>query len=261
MKLSIITCTYNSEKYLQECLEGITSQWLKTDEYEHIFIDAFSTDKTLDIIGKYKKNNIDHTINIIQQKPQWIYHAMNEWIKQSWWEYLMFCNSDDYLQKNMLKNYINHINKTHKKDIYYARFNRESGWRIIWTIPSSNRIVLFLQKILFYIWLNTLVYHPTTIIKKSLFDELWYYDETKKIASDYGFWLNCIKYKKTFVYFPYVVNNFRVNEWSITSNPANKQIEMNENYYFRKKYLWWWWVIIHQISKLYVYFSSNSNKW
>lgn len=259
-KVSIITCTYNSEQYLQDCIEWIVSQQLDPDDYEHIFVDGLSKDLTINIIKKYMDKYPDHAIKVIQQKPQWIYSAMNEWIKQSSWDYVMFLNSDDYLQKDILKEYIKHINKTNNKDIYYARFNRVSEWKTLWTIPSSNRIAFFLQKILFYVWLNTLVYHPTTIIKRSLFNELWYYDEAKKIASDYGFWLNCIKHKKAFVYFPHVVSNFRANNGSITSNPANKEREIDENYYFRKKYLWRWWVIIHQISKIYIRLSLNSKK-
>ncbi len=46
--VSIITCTFNSEKYLRKALQSIENQSYL--EIEHIINDAYSTDSTLDII-------------------------------------------------------------------------------------------------------------------------------------------------------------------------------------------------------------------
>ena len=106
MKLSIITCTYNSEKYLQECFDSVVFQNLNSDVYEQIFVDWFSTDSTIDILQEYQKNNPKKNITITQRIARGIYNAMNEWIKLSQWEYLLFLNSDDYLEKDILKEYL-----------------------------------------------------------------------------------------------------------------------------------------------------------
>ena len=52
--LSIIVLTYNSEKYIAKCLDAIIENSSKKDEI--IVIDNNSTDNTLDILKKYKKD-------------------------------------------------------------------------------------------------------------------------------------------------------------------------------------------------------------
>lgn len=49
MKLSIITCTLNSEKYLEESIRSVRAQTYSDIEY--VFVDGGSTDRTLEIIG------------------------------------------------------------------------------------------------------------------------------------------------------------------------------------------------------------------
>ena len=250
MRLSIITCTYNSEKYLPQCLESVLSQNINPDEYEHIIVDGNSTDKTITILELYKVDNPQYHITIIKKNPKWVYNAMNEGIKIAKGAYVIFLNSDDYWKQGVMLNYIKYIQKTHDQDVYYARFCVRSNDIITWTAPFSNILLYQIQRLLFFLWFNTLVYHPTTIIKKSLFDELWLYDETKKIASDYGFWLACIKAKKKFTYYPHITSNFRMHIWSLTSNNSNRGIWIDEEYQFRKKYFWRWWICVHTLNNI-----------
>ena len=49
-KISIITVTKNSEKFLQETIDSLSKQ--THQNFEHIIVDGASTDKTLDIIKK-----------------------------------------------------------------------------------------------------------------------------------------------------------------------------------------------------------------
>ena len=51
-KISIITVTKNSEKFLKDCILSVKKQSYKN--YEHIIIDGNSTDKTIKIIKSFK---------------------------------------------------------------------------------------------------------------------------------------------------------------------------------------------------------------
>jgi glycosyltransferase involved in cell wall biosynthesis len=70
MKLSIITCTYNSKKYLQQTIDSVTAQNISTEIYEHIFIDGNSTDTTATIIESYQKKYPEHNIKILIKDPK-----------------------------------------------------------------------------------------------------------------------------------------------------------------------------------------------
>jgi len=92
MKFSIITCTYNSEKYLQENINSVESQIFHN--FEHVFIDGNSSDKTIEIIKKYQKK-YPHTVKLLQCEPKGISNAMNHGINQSSGQYIIHLHSDD----------------------------------------------------------------------------------------------------------------------------------------------------------------------
>ena len=58
MKFSVVTCTWNSEAYLKQCIESVQQQTYQN--IEHIFIDGESEDRTLEIIEKltHRKKNM-----------------------------------------------------------------------------------------------------------------------------------------------------------------------------------------------------------
>jgi len=55
-KITIITVTKNSEKFLTKCIDSVSSQ--NYHNYEHIIVDGNSTDKTKNIIKSYRKKKI-----------------------------------------------------------------------------------------------------------------------------------------------------------------------------------------------------------
>ena len=233
MKLSIITCTYNSEKYLQECIDSVIAQNLDNDIYEHIFVDACSTDNTKKIIKEYAG---DHpNVKVIERKPKGVYNAMNEGIKEAKWEYILCLNSDDYLEINVLNWYLDFIEMTWNKDLYYWKVSLIK-WKKCISIFNDDSFV-WLKKMLFYMWCLTLIAHPSVLLRRDVFFELWMFDESKKISSDFGMRLKMLKYKKDFVFYPYVISNFRLHDGSITTWAKNFQLARQEDLFFKKKYL------------------------
>jgi len=76
--LSIITCTYNSEKFLSETISSVEKQGLDPKIFEHIFIDAESSDETLQIIHDYMERNPSYNIRIVSREAKGIYNAINK---------------------------------------------------------------------------------------------------------------------------------------------------------------------------------------
>ena len=93
-KFSIIVPVYNTEKYVKRCLDSIKSQTFK--DYEVIIVNDGSTDNSSDIISKY-------SYKVINQENQGLSMARNNGVKDASGEYLIFLDSDDYIEKDLLK--------------------------------------------------------------------------------------------------------------------------------------------------------------
>lgn len=99
LKVSVAIPVYNSEEYLRECLDSIVNQTLK--EIEIICIDDGSTDGSLEILREYQEK--DSRIRIYTQENKGPSEARNRGIDLSRGKYLYFCDSDDFIEKNALK--------------------------------------------------------------------------------------------------------------------------------------------------------------
>ena len=92
-KFSIITVTFNAGTCLEDTIQSIISQTYKNVEY--IIIDGGSTDKTVDVINRYRSH-----INILVSEPDnGLYDAMNKGIKLATGDYLCFLNAGDELHE------------------------------------------------------------------------------------------------------------------------------------------------------------------
>lgn len=96
MKISIITVTYNSAKFINDCLKSVKTQ--NYNNIEHIVIDGNSTDETLPLL--YSKR--DQIKELISEPDKGVYDAMNKGIKIATGEVIGFLNSDDFYANNRI---------------------------------------------------------------------------------------------------------------------------------------------------------------
>lgn len=95
-KFSIIVPIYNTEKYLDKCLESILKQ--TNQDFEVICVNDGSTDNSLNVLNKYKES-----ITIVSQENMGLSEARNNGVKKATGKYLLFVDSDDYIEKNLLE--------------------------------------------------------------------------------------------------------------------------------------------------------------
>lgn len=100
-KVSIIIPVYNVEKYVGRCLESVMSQE-NIDDLEIIVIDDGSTDNSGRICDDFAKKNLK--FRVIHKSNQGISNARNLGLEIAKGEYIMFLDSDDYLEKGIVKN-------------------------------------------------------------------------------------------------------------------------------------------------------------
>jgi glycosyltransferase involved in cell wall biosynthesis len=218
-RFSIITCTYNSEKYLEECIKSVESQNFK--DFEHIFVDAFSTDQTIAIIKNYQLRN-PNQVKIIQQEPKGISNAMNVGINNAGGEIILHLHSDDYLYNNQV---LTMVDKKFKEShamvlVGNCLYKRDDNFYSIW--PKNKVLFYLFHKFLpSYLFLRNGIPHPSTFVKKEVFTRRGLFLEDLKTVMDYEFWFRIFK-KEKFVYLKDYLSVYRVHQNTV----SNKNIEL-----------------------------------
>ena len=115
--ISIVVPIYNAEKYLDKCIDSMINQTKK--ELEFILVNDGSTDNTEKIIKSYK----DKRIKYFKNKNQGIGKTRNFGIEKATGKYLMFLDSDDYLDKTACEKLYNKAEKE-KLDLVVFDFYR-----------------------------------------------------------------------------------------------------------------------------------------
>lgn len=141
MRISVIVPIYNTEKYLNRCIDSILSQTL--NDIELILINDCSTDNSLDIINSYK---IYDNVSIIDPEEKLgPGGARNIGISHAQGEFICFIDSDDYIDKTMLETLYN-IATRGKHDIVDCKFYHEGLGREMKTTSNQALGKLDLSK-------------------------------------------------------------------------------------------------------------------
>lgn len=98
IKVSIIISVYNVEKYIEECLESVINQTLK--EIEIIVVNDGTQDNSM---KKIKNFLSDERIIVINKENGGVSSARNVGLEIARGEYISFIDSDDFIEKNMMK--------------------------------------------------------------------------------------------------------------------------------------------------------------
>ena len=94
---SVIVPVYNVEKYIEKCIESIFNNQI--NDVEIIIVNDGSTDNSRNIINKYAERD---NIVIIDQENAGLSAARNSGLKIAKGEYILFLDSDDYLEPEAL---------------------------------------------------------------------------------------------------------------------------------------------------------------
>lgn len=109
IKISVIIPTYNTCKYIEECLKSIVET--KYRNLEVIIVDDSSTDDTCKIINKFTQQY--KFIKLYNISHQGVASARNVGIKKATGDYLVFIDSDDIISKDVFS----YIDKLSVKNI------------------------------------------------------------------------------------------------------------------------------------------------
>lgn len=221
-KVSIIIPIYNTEKYLEECLNSVVNQTYKN--LEIILINDGSKDNSLKICRQYE--TIDNRIIVIDKENSGVSNTRNVGIQASTGEFITFVDSDDWLELDAIETMVNCINK-HNVDVVRTNFaiNNEVG-----KIPKKLEGKIDKEKIneLLYYFLNAEIpaYMCLFLIKREIIIENnLKLNENLVMMEDTLFFVNLVQYVNSI----YVLNkktyNYRIYQDS--SSNSIKRVEKN----------------------------------
>lgn len=99
IKLSIIVPIYNVEQYLRKCVDSLLNQDI--DNYEIVLVDDGSPDACPQICDDYAAAHSN--IRVVHRENGGLSAARNSGIEVAQGEYIMFVDSDDYVEPNVLR--------------------------------------------------------------------------------------------------------------------------------------------------------------
>lgn len=189
MKLSIITINRNNAAGLEKTMRNVAAQTYK--EFEYVVVDGASTDGSVEVIKRLEPE-FAH-LKWVSEPDLGIYNAMNKGIKMASGEYIMILNSADLIYTpTVLEEMLQALNNSGGARILLGniikvgvkrRRKRKSKNAKVQPKPVDSSMFIFYQ---------SSIPHDAAFIKKDIFDEFGYYDESMKICSDWKLFLDVI---------------------------------------------------------------------
>ncbi len=196
--ISIITCTFNSEKYLKKALESVQNQTYKN--IEHIINDSYSTDKTLEIIRKYiEQNQNAYSIKLMQSQPKGVANALNVATSEAAGDVVHFLHSDDYYyKKDSLEKAASYFMKNPNLIWLTGNFLVEIK-RFKVAIPLTHLLRINPEKALSVM---NIISHENTFMSREAIQLYGGFNEDKNFVVEYSLWLKLMRDCK-----PLIVND------------------------------------------------------
>lgn len=224
MKVSLITVTYNSARFLQNTIQSVAHQ--DHPHIEYIIVDGGSTDNTLQII----EQNSDCINKWISEKDNGMYDAINKGMKMATGDVIGILNSDDMLAStNVISKIVaafeekkvdsifgdllyvdaEEVDKVHRfwKGMPYRRSLFKTGW-----MPA----------------------HPTFYVRKEVVDQLGGYQPYYFSASDFEFMTRYLyKHRISSYYLPELIVKMR--KGGMSNGSMQKRLRANRRDYLALK--------------------------
>lgn len=124
MKFSVLVPVYNVEKYIMECLDSLLEQTFK--DYEIILVDDGSTDSSGGICDSYAAKYPEF-VRVFHKQNEGLLLTRRYSLRQAHGEYIVFVDSDDYVDKTLLETLSNTFDRHHTDMVIYNFKRFEDG--------------------------------------------------------------------------------------------------------------------------------------
>jgi len=197
--ISIITTVLNNKETIEDAIKSVLNQTYPNIEY--IIVDGGSTDGTIEVINKYRKN----ISKFISEKDRGVYDGKG--IRMATGEIIGILNSDDiYVRDNVIGEVVKAMEEN----------NADCCWGDLVYVDAKNtdRIIRYWKSSEYKEgkfktgWVPP---HPTFFVRKWIYEKYGYFNINFPIAADYELMLRFLeKYKVKSCYIPQVMVKMRI---------------------------------------------------
>jgi len=185
-KVSVIIPTYNRAHFLTQAIDSVFAQTFK--DYEILIVDDGSTDHSVDVIKQYGDR-----VRYIYQENEGPPGAMNTGVENTTGEYYVVLGNDDMLMPDMLERQLAVMEKDPDLAFVCAGtyFVDEEG-----EIIKTSKDGRYREKTFKSLLSDNFVWHLTTVVRRSMADEVGHFDENLYTTHDYNLWIHlALKHK------------------------------------------------------------------
>lgn len=230
--ISIIVPIYNVEKYLPRCIDSIINQ--SYFDLEIILVNDGSPDNCAKICNQYREK--DSRIKVIQKKNGGVSSARNVGIAAAAGEFILFVDSDDYLDTNMCKALMYNQQQTNCDIVICGYKSVDSNKEIRYNpgIEYTGSLNGFGQIFSKLLEKNIMNVPWNKLFKKSLIIQK--FDMEMNMGEDLVFNLNYLENVKNICSIKDVLYNYYNNHNSATNTRRYIPINITEKFYRNIKY-------------------------
>lgn len=206
MLVSVIIPTYNRKLIVESAIRSVLNQ--KFEDYEIIVVDDGSTDGTREYL-----ESLNLPIKIISKQNGGVASARNAGIKVALGKYIAFLDSDDSWLPDKLSAQISYL-EAHPEIplVYIDEYIEVNGEVLVETrfqranvsddVKNNFLLPGFIQQ--------TPIHTSSVMIRKNVFDEIGYFNETLKIHEDSELWNRIsMKYKFGYIDIPLAIFRYK----------------------------------------------------
>ena len=218
--VSIIIPVYNSERYLNECLNSLFDQTYQNIEI--IAVDDGSTDTSLEILKNYSDK-----LKILSQENNGLYSALKLGISKVQGKWCRWFSPDDVLYPHAIEIQVNEAEKYPDNTIFYYNWDiiDENG-KLLREFHESNYNELSKFEYNIRLLYGQQINVNTTLIPSILFQKPGIRNLDDPVAIDYDFFLNsAIFHDVKFHLIPQPLVKYRIHADQLSHKNISKTLD------------------------------------
>jgi glycosyltransferase involved in cell wall biosynthesis len=213
---SIIIPTFNAGSTIREALDSLLRQ--SFSDFEVIIVDGLSSDDTISIVKSYGESGL--TYQLVLEKDESVYDAMNKGMKRATGQWIYFIGSDDSLYNpDVLKTVYEYINQHEDGKVYYGNvvISGDTNWAYDGEVYDGP---FNIEKLIKKNICHQSIFYNTDFIR----NEVGLFNEVYPICADWDLNLRCWS-KTEFIFLDLKVANFNAGGKSTRSSADERFTE------------------------------------